>query len=119
MFSRYADCVVAQIFQAVACSATHSVEQRLARWLLATVDRTGNLHVQVTQERLAATLGSGRGYVTRIVTDLRAAGALGSRRGELVVVDTDRLARRACRCNDAIRNHFDAVLAGVYPDEHI
>lgn len=117
LFARYADCVVAQIFQAVACSATHGIEQRLARWLLATRDRTGELHVPVTQERLAATLGVGRGYVTRVVTDLREAGVLDSRRGGLTILDLDGLTHRACGCNNAIRQHFKAVLAGVYPDE--
>jgi Crp-like helix-turn-helix domain len=117
LFARYADCVVAQIFQAVACSATHGIEQRLARWLLATRDRTGELHVPVTQERLAATLGVGRGYITRVVTDLRAAGLLDSRRGGLIILDLDGLAHRACGCNRAIRRHFDDVLAGVYPAE--
>ncbi|KPF68431.1 Crp/Fnr family transcriptional regulator [alpha proteobacterium AAP81b] len=117
LFARYADCVVAQIFQAVACNATHNIEHRLARWLLATLDRTGQRDVPVTQERLAATLGVGRGYVTRVVTDLRAAGLVDTRRGGVAIVDPEALGWRSCDCNAAIRRHFDLVLKGVYPDE--
>lgn len=118
LFARYADCVVAQIFQAVACSATHGIEQRLARWLLATLDRTGERLVPVTQERLAATLGVGRGYITRVVTELRRLGLVESHRGGLLIADPDALAAAACECNTAIRRHFDMVLKGVYPDEN-
>src|SRR5690606_28034070 len=41
LFARYADCLMAQIFQSVACNAAHSIEQRTAKWLLAAVERTG------------------------------------------------------------------------------
>jgi hypothetical protein len=34
-FSRYSDCLLAQIFQTAACNATHTIVQRTAKWLLA------------------------------------------------------------------------------------
>src|SRR5205085_7400606 len=37
LFARYADCLVAQVFQAVACNAAHTIEQRTARWLIAAI----------------------------------------------------------------------------------
>lgn len=40
LFARYADCLMAQMFQATACNAIHSIEQRTAKWILA-VNRPG------------------------------------------------------------------------------
>lgn len=34
LFARYADCLLAQVFQATACNAIHSIEQRTAKWIL-------------------------------------------------------------------------------------
>ncbi|MFX7552516.1 hypothetical protein ABTK04_18000, partial [Acinetobacter baumannii] len=34
IFARYADCLLAQIFQSTACNAIHSIEQRTAKWIL-------------------------------------------------------------------------------------
>jgi hypothetical protein len=32
VFARYADCLLAQMFQSTACNAIHSIEQRTAKW---------------------------------------------------------------------------------------
>ena len=31
----------------------------------------------------------------------------------------DRLKMRACLCNESVKNHFEAVLRGVYPTETV
>lgn len=117
LFARYADCVVAQIFQSVACNAAHTIEQRAAKWLIAAIDRTGNHEVPLTQEQLAAMLGVGRSYVSRIIQGFKARGILETRRGGIRVRDMDALAGTTCNCNNAVRSHFDEVLRGVYPTE--
>lgn len=66
-FSRYSDCLLAQVFQTAACNATHSITQRTAKWLLAAIARTEGNEVEVTQELLARMLGVGRTFVTHIV----------------------------------------------------
>src|SRR4029079_4694620 len=38
--ARYADCMLAQIFQSTACNAIHSIEQRTAKWIIAAMQRT-------------------------------------------------------------------------------
>ncbi|WP_327437101.1 ATPase domain-containing protein [Sinorhizobium meliloti] len=43
LFARYADCLMAQIFQAIACNAVHSLEQGTVKWLLAAIERTGTV----------------------------------------------------------------------------
>lgn len=37
--ARYADCLISQVLQSVACATLHSIEARCARWLLTTHDR--------------------------------------------------------------------------------
>ncbi len=117
LFARYADCVMAQIFQAVACNAAHSIEQRTAKWLLAAIERTGDHDVPLTQDQLAGMLGVGRSYISRVIQLLKGSDILDTKRGGIRVKDIQRLRGLACGCNDAVRRHFDDVLRGVYPTE--
>jgi hypothetical protein len=117
LFARYADCVMAQVFQAVACNAAHTIEQRTAKWLLSAMQRTGDHEVPLTQEALANMMGVGRSYISRILQKLKARGFLQTKRGRLCVTDTVALEGLACGCNYAVRRHFEEVLSGVYPTE--
>lgn len=117
LFARYADCLMAQVFQSVACNATHTIEQRTAKWIMAAVERTGTDDLVLTQEQLAAMLGVGRSYLSRVIQDLRQREVIETRRGRIRVRDVDGLRALACECNDAVSRHFDEVLKGVYPAE--
>lgn len=114
-FARYADCLLAQIFQTTACNATHSITQRTAKWLLAGMARTGGVEIEMTQEQLAETLGVGRTYVTRVVGQLRHEGVIETRRGHFIVKDERALQKKACNCTTTIEKHFDTLLHGIYP----
>lgn len=118
LFARYADCLLAQIFQSVACNAAHSIEQRTAKWLLAAMDRTGGDNLTLTQEQLAAMLGVGRSYLSRVFRDLRGLGVIETKRGRIIVHKAGRLRSLACECNAAVSRHFEDVLKGVYPNGH-
>jgi hypothetical protein len=115
-FVRYADCLLAQIFQATACNAIHSIEQRAAKWMLAATERTGDHVVPFTHEELAAMLGAGRSHTTRVLNEFRSRGLIETRRGSVLVCDHAALKKVACGCNELVRSHFDEVLAGVYPN---
>lgn len=119
LFARYADCLMAQIFQAVACNAAHNIEQRAAKWLISAMDRTGAPAIPLTQEQLAVMLGVGRSYISRVLGVLRARGLIETRRGVLSVSNLEELRTLACGCNDSVRQHFAEVLSGVYPAEGI
>jgi CRP-like cAMP-binding protein len=116
LFARYADCLLAQVFQSVACNAAHPIEQRAAKWLISAVERTGSEKLVLTQEQLAALLGVGRSYVSRVIQLLKSRGLIFTHRGALAIPDPDALARTACSCQDAVKRHFHEVLRGVYPD---
>lgn len=117
MFARYSDCLLAQVFQSVACNAAHMLEQRAAKWLIASVERTGEDHITITQEQLAGILGVGRSYVSRVIQRFKSAGLIATRRGGFVILDREGLAAESCSCNTLITAHFDEVLAGVYPED--
>jgi len=114
-FSRYSDCLLAQVFQTAACNATHTISQRAAKWLLAAVARTDGTEFEMTQEQLAEMLGVGRTFVTRVVKRLRDEGTIATRRGVFTIKNEALLRETACGCTTAIENHFDTVLHGIYP----
>jgi hypothetical protein len=118
VFARYADCMLAQIFQSTACNAVHSIEQRTAKWIIAAMERTeGEDVVPLTHEQLATMLGVGRSYTSRVIQTFKAEGVLETRRGSILVRDREALRIRACLCNESVKNHFEEVLRGVYPSE--
>ncbi|MBK1625089.1 MULTISPECIES: Crp/Fnr family transcriptional regulator [Hyphomicrobiales] len=116
LFARYADCLVAQMLQSITCNAIHSVDQRAAKWIIATMERTGDHTVPLTHEQLARMLGVGRSYTSRVMQTFKAEGILETQRGSLLVRDHSALHARSCKCNDAVKHHFDAVLKDVYPE---
>ena len=118
VFARYADCMLAQIFQSTACNAIHSIEQRTAKWIISAMERTDDTDtVPLTHEQLATMLGVGRSYVSRVIQTFKAEGVLETRRGSILVRDREALRIRACLCNESVKNHFEEVLRGVYPSE--
>ena len=117
IFARYADCMLAQIFQSTACNAIHSIEQRTAKWIMSAMERTGDAVVPLTQEQLAAMLGVGRSYASRVIQAFRREGILKTRRGSLLVTNAEALAAKSCLCNEQVKAHFETVLSGVYPTD--
>jgi Crp-like helix-turn-helix protein len=118
IFARYADCMLAQIFQSTACNAIHSIEQRTAKWIISAMERTnGDGVVPLTHEQLATLLGVGRSYASRVIQSFKAEGVLETRRGAILVRNLDGLRLRSCLCNEAVKTHFEEVLRGVYPSE--
>lgn len=116
LFARYADCMMAQIFQSVACGAMHSIEQRTARWLVSAMHRTGEDTFPLTQDELAGMIGVGRSYISRTLGGLKQRGIISLSRGRLTVEDPEALKSLQCECNEAIGQHYEDVLSGVYPD---
>ena len=118
VFARYADCMLAQIFQSTACNAIHSIEQRTAKWIISAMERNdGDNSVPLTHEQLATLLGVGRSYTSRVIQAFKAEGVLETRRGSILVRNPDLLRKKACNCSEAVKNHFEEVLRGVYPTD--
>ncbi|WOJ89344.1 Crp/Fnr family transcriptional regulator [Methylocapsa polymorpha] len=115
LFARYADCLLAQVFQSTACNAIHSIEQRAAKWIIAAMERTGDHVALLTQEQLARMLGVGRSYISRAMQTFKAEQILEIKRGSIVILNFEALQARSCLCNESVKRHFEEVLGGVYP----
>jgi len=113
LFSRYADALLAQMMQSVACNALHTVEERCCRWLLATHDRAGDKTIHLTQESLAEMLGVQRTTVSAVTAQLAARGLLKTHRGRVEILDRPGLEKASCECYDAVERHFATVLPEV------
>ena len=113
LFSRYADALLAQMMQSVACNALHRTEERCARWLLATHDRAGDNTIELTQESLAEMLGVQRTTVTAVTGVLQDRGLIRTHRGRIEVLDREGLERAACECYRAVEDHFARLLPEV------
>jgi CRP-like cAMP-binding protein len=106
----YARALFAQVLQSVACNATHSVEQRCARWLLMTHDRAEADTFELTQEFLAAMLGVRRASVSAVGGAFQKAGLIRYSRGKIIILDRAGLEAASCECYDIIRRVFAQLL---------
>ena len=108
LISRYAQAHVGFVMQSTACNAVHSVEQRLARWLLMAHDRMGQNEFPLTQEFVAMMLGRSRPTVTIVAGTLQKAGLITYHRGRITIVDREKLESASCECyratTDLLRN---------------
>ncbi len=114
LFTRYADCLLGQVLQSVACNALHPIEERCLRWLLTLQDRIGTETLPVTHELLANMLGVQRTYLTRILRTLQVQGLIEVGRGRITILDRAKIQEAACECHGAVVSHFETVLGAVY-----
>ncbi|HET9868682.1 MAG TPA: Crp/Fnr family transcriptional regulator, partial [Nitrospira sp.] len=97
------------VAQSTACNAVHSVEQRLARWLLMARDRMGRDDFPLTQEFVAMMLGASRPTVTVVAGTLQKAGLITYHRGHVTIVDGERLEAASCECYRTATDLLNAV----------
>ena len=91
-----------QTAQTAACNRLHSLQQRLARWLLMVNDRVGP-EFAMTQEYLAEILGTGRPSVSLTASQMQRVGAIQYARGLMRIVDRKVLERLSCECHSAVK----------------
>jgi CRP-like cAMP-binding protein len=104
----YVQSQLLQAMQSAGCNITHSVEQRLARWLLLCADRTHSNSYHMSHEFLAQMLGSTRSTVTTTMGMFQEEGIITYNRGQIEILDCPRLERLSCECYAVIRNHLNA-----------
>jgi CRP-like cAMP-binding protein len=109
VMTRFAEALVGVIMQSTACNAVHTVEQRLARWLLMAHDRMEAEEFPLTQEFAAMMLGATRPTVTVVAGTLQRAGLITYHRGRVTIRDRKKLEAASCECYRAATNLFSAV----------
>jgi CRP-like cAMP-binding protein len=103
---RYSRLVASQVSQTTLCNTLHTVEQRLARWLLLARMRLGADTVPVTHESLSHMLGVRRSGVTVAVGALERDGLLTRGRGFVRVERPSELGAVACGCNGLLTDEY-------------
>ena len=88
--------LLSQLSITISCMARHTLDQRLARWLLTAHQWIGDRALDVRQEDLALILGVRRTGVSEAMTRLTAAGAVDHERGHIDVRNLPVLRSRSC-----------------------
>ena len=107
---RYGECMHAQVTQTAACNGNHGLEQRLARWLLMSHDRTDGDELPMTQEFMASMLCVHRPSVTVAARILQRANLIRYGSGTVTVVDRPGLEAASCECHAAVRRQYRKLL---------
>ena len=95
-----------EVTQIAACNRLHEVEERLARWLLMTSDRTASNSLPLTQELMGQMLGTRRSSVTVAAGILQQAGVISYSRGNVTIKDRQKLKDVACECYSLMQNQI-------------
>lgn len=111
----YTEAFLGVVMQNTGCNAAHSVEQRLAKWLLMAQDRLETSHLRVTQEFLAMLLGATRQTVAGVASGLQRQQVIDYTRGHLRILDRRRLEALSCECHAVSNALLQRVIRSPYP----
>ncbi len=92
--------MVSKMSMEVACANFHSLDQRVAKWLLIRHDHHRSDPIRVTHQSIADSLGVRREAITLILRKMR---GLSFSRGAIKVVDREMLEHSTCECYAAQR----------------
>lgn len=103
---RYTQAQFIQSAQTAGCNARHSIQQRLARWLLLCDERLGGKPLALSQEFIAEMLGNRRTSVSVEAGKLQHLDLIHYSRGRVEIRDREGLERKACECFRVVREHL-------------
>lgn len=106
---RYAYVRMQQAARNAVCNRFHRIEQRMARWLLASADRAQSSVFDVTQAFLAEMLGVRRVGVTTAAQALQERRLIKYSRGSVTIRSRDGLRKAACSCYAADLETYRSV----------
>jgi len=96
--NRWVQSQLVQVSNSAACNRIHNIEQRLARWLLLSQDKTALARLPLTHEFLSQMLGTGRATVSLAAAILQRSNLIICSRGKVDILDRKGLERMACEC---------------------
>ena len=107
---RYLQALIAQMVQTAACNRVHSLDQRLCRQLLLSMDRMHTNQLETPDGLISDMLGTSTSSAVQCVLDLQAAGLIRYGRGQITVLSRSGLAQRTCECYAAVKRDYDERL---------
>jgi CRP-like cAMP-binding protein len=107
---RFVHSMFIQVAQTAACNRLHTLDQRLARWLLMTHDRIDGAEFPLTQEFLSRMLGVRRAGVSVAANSLRQQQLIDYHRGDIVIIDRVGLEGISCECYKIVKQEYKAYL---------
>jgi CRP-like cAMP-binding protein len=110
---RFTQAYIAQLSQNVACNRLHTIEQRLARWMLECRDRLQQDDLHLTHEFISQMLGVRRAGITETAGNLQSRGLIEYGRKVFRVVDASGLNAVSCECFGVIREEYDRLLGAL------
>jgi CRP-like cAMP-binding protein len=111
----YVHAFLEQVLVSVACNGSHSLRERLARWLLMMRDRSDDDTLRITQNLLAEMLGVQRPTITNAVQELERADLIAPARRQITILDRQGLMRASCECYQLVRTRTAFHLPKTYP----
>jgi CRP-like cAMP-binding protein len=111
----YVHAFLEQVLVSVACNGSHSLRERLARWLLMMRDRSDDDTLRITQNLLAEMLGVQRPTITNAVRELESADLVAPARRQITILDRQGLMRASCECYQLVRTRTAFHLPKTYP----
>jgi CRP-like cAMP-binding protein len=106
----YTEARLSQVCQQVACNAQHTIQERLARWLLLVQDLLSSDELPLTQEFISQMLGVRRSSVTVKAQTLQEAGIIHYTRGKVTILNQEALENTSCECYKVIKAEFHRIL---------
>ncbi len=108
---RYIQALITQISQTAVCNRLHSVQNRLCRWLLLSLDCVQSNELFMTQEFISNMLGGRRESVTVAAGQLQDAGIIHYDRGRITVLNRAGLETNVCECYGIVRAEINRLLS--------
>lgn len=107
---RYTRAMISQISQVGVCNGLHSIEQRLSRWLLMTLDRKPTDEVGLSHHFIAQMLAVRRESITSALLHLRNKHLIRYDRSGIYIRDRAGLEAASCECYDVITDEYARLL---------
>lgn len=108
---RYTQAFIIQITQTAVCNSLHSLNARLARWLLMCQDRALSNELPLTHEFIAEMLAVRRAGVSVAAGNLLKQGLINYQRGHITILDREGLEGASCECYAEVKKEFEQLLS--------
>ena len=107
---RFVQVILVQTARVGACNARHSLQERLARWLLMAHDRVDGDRLELTHEFLSLMLGVRRAGITEAIGPLQKAGIIQQGQGRIQILSRARLEAASCNCYGITKSESNRIL---------